>query len=243
MTSPLNLEQVHAAARAAAAEHLHAEAAAAPLALVLDGERIAAARFAPTGDATADAFLELCCREIEGLPREEAAAHGANYVVYRLTGGRLISGLAGIVPAEAVHPALAAAQAALRSLRAAWRGSATAPAIARAHFLDLPESWLALDAGQRLESLRAALALALAGGEIPDLSLSVDRIEDDIRGRPVRVTLGHPGDADAARLPQAMRDLERLFRSRVAPWIEVYAEERQDRNKLRQTILVERAKT
>lgn len=234
-----------ACARAASHEHARSDTDAAAercspcgtLCLGFDGDRIGTAAFRATGDAASDALLECFCREIEGLPREEAAACGASYVVYRLTGGAAIEGLAGVVNPAALHPALGAAENALRALRADWRAGSAAPALDAAAFLAIPAAWRALTAAERLAALRAGLAQAEAAGLVPAGVLSVERIEDDIRGRPVRATIGHAGDTDG--LPPLMQALERHLRQQVSPWIEVYAEERQDHNKLRRTILLD----
>ena len=138
-----------------------------------------------------------------------------------------------------MHPVLAAAETALRALRPLWRQSPGMAAIERADFLAMPEAWLATTPDERLAALRRELAAAIADGRLPDCGLVVESLEDDIRGRPVRVTLTYPKTADVALLPERMRRIEQLFRQQVAPWLEIYAEERQDRNKLRQTILID----
>lgn len=201
--------------------------------------RLIQASFKAGGDSLANAFLELYCQEIEGLPCEEAAAYAASYVVHRLTDGRAVTGYQGILNPAKVHPALAAAEAALRALRPAWRQAPGMAAVERADFLAMPDAWLATAPEVRLAALHQALTGAIANGQLPDCGLAVEGLEDDIRGRPVRVTLTYPKSADAASLPGRMRQIEQLFRSQVAPWLEIYAEERQDHNKLRRTILIE----
>lgn len=211
------------------------------LRITLAGERIASAVFRAGDDPVGNAFLELYCREIEQLPCEEAAAHGASYVGFRLLAGRALDDCPGIPGPANLHPLLAQAESALRALRQTWRAADTPgmPPIERAEFLELPAAWRAMSTDQRLAALRAALAAAIASGAMADDGLAIDRIENDIRARPVRVTLTYAKDADTAALPAAMRRIEALLRQKVAPWLEVYAEERQDHNKLRRTILIE----
>lgn len=253
----LTLGELRQAALAAADSLAHAipittadtlQSADGLLTIRLADERIVAAAFRPTGRAEADAFVELYCREIEQLPCEEAAAYAASYVLHRLGGGRYITDCAdcadyaGVASPRQVDAALADAEAALRTLRRQWRqrrNDPTPPPIDTATYLALPADWLALSDADRLAALRAALAAATANGDIIDCRLVVEQIENDIRRRPVRVTLTYPKDADTAALPDIMRRIERLFRQSVAPWLEVYADERQDHNKLRRTILVD----
>ena len=173
------------------------------LRITLAGESIATATFRASEDPIGNAFLELYCREIEQLPREEAAAHGASYVGFRLLAGRTLGDCPGIPGPATIHPGLTQS------------------------------------ADERLAALRAALAEAIGSGAMADDGLAIDRIENDIRARPVRVTLTYAKDADTAALPAAMRRIEALLRQKVAPWLEVYAEERLDHNKLRRTILIE----
>lgn len=212
------------------------------LRITLAGESIATATFRASEDPIGNAFLELYCREIEQLPREEAAAHGASYVGFRLLAGRTLGDCPGIPGPATIHPALGMAEKALRALRPAWRTATDTPGmppIERAEFLELPAAWLTQSADERLAALRAALAEAIGSGAMADDGLAIDRIENDIRARPVRVTLTYAKDADTAALPAAMRRIEALLRQKVAPWLEVYAEERLDHNKLRRTILIE----
>ncbi|MDQ5906524.1 MAG: hypothetical protein QG590_1006 [Pseudomonadota bacterium] len=239
------LAAANPATHAATGESCAADTLVSPcgtLRMSLTGERIASAAFRASDDPLGNAFLELYCREIEQLPREEAAAHGASYVGFRLLAGRVLDDCAGIPGPANLHPLLAKAESALRALRQTWRAATDTPgmpAIERAEFLELPAAWLALSADQRLAALRTALAEAIGSGTMADDGLTIDRIENDIRARPVRVTLTYAKDADTAALPAAMRRIEALLRQKVAPWLEVYAEERQDHNKLRRTILIE----
>ncbi len=249
MHSSLSLDELHARALANAKSPQHGVADLAASGLETSPQGLIAAswrdgrleslRFQSTPDPLSNAFLELFCRQCEGLPCEEAAAYGASYVLHQLSAGRPVTGCAGILSIDRVHPELAAAQRALRAFRPAWRSTTAMPAIDRADFLALPEQWQVLSPDQRLAMLRQTLADALACGDLADVGLAVDRLEDDIRGRAVRITLSYPKTADLAGLPDQMRRIEAIFRSKVAPWLEVYAEERQDHNKLRRTILID----
>lgn len=200
-------------------------------------DTIAMARFdAPPQDA---AVLESLCRTIEALPLEEAAAHGAEYVLHVLAADLPRPAGTGILSAANALPALRTAQAMLRAWRAQRRAGAGMAAIEEARFLSLPSAWQALSPADRLQPIRQVLADFLERKGLASDLLSVERLEDDIRHRPVRVILSHAKAADTSGLPALMRELERRLRSDVAPWLEVYAEERVDRNALRRTILIE----
>lgn len=197
---------------------------------------IRAARFQAGKDET---ILEVFCRTIDGMPLEEAAAYGADYALHHLTGSLDRPSDVGILRAAALLPALGTAQAILRGIRNEARAEPGMASIYRARFLDVPAAWRELPAEDRLERIREILASHLAElGVAADL-LRADRLEDDIRGRPVRVTLTHAKGADTSALPGIMRALEKRLRQKAAPWLELYAEERVDRNALRRTILIE----
>lgn len=204
------------------------------------GDLVAMARFeCPPADA---AVLEVFCRTVEGLSLEEAAAYGADYTLTILSRAESRPADSGIVSAAHALPVLASAQATLRFLRALRRNRAGMPSIDNARFLAVPSAWRDLPPETRLQRIRDVLADHLkASGGASDL-LALERLEDDIRGRPVRVILTHAKSADNAGLPSLMRAIELRLRRDVAPWLEVYAEERVDRNALRRTILVDQRK-
>ncbi|MGE5470062.1 MAG: hypothetical protein ACM3X0_04605 [Bacteroidota bacterium] len=238
MNTSLSLTELQQSAIRAAGQPIHGTADA-PLRIAMANGLIASATFAPSGEPQTDAWRELYCQTIEGLPAEEAAAHGASYVLYGLLQGRRLADCPGIVTPAVLAPVLADIEQALRARRPSWRSRAGMAPLETAAFLAVPANWRELTGDERLNRLRTALAEAVGKGALPDLGLKVERLEDDIRGRPVRITLTYAKAADTAQLPGAMRAIEGLLRREVAPWLEIYAEERQDHNKLRRTILID----
>lgn len=238
MTSTAPQDELHQAAIQSAGRQTHGTANTL-LSIVLADKHIVCATFQPSGETRVDAWRELYCRTIEGLPAEEAAAYGASYVLYRMVQSFRPSCTQGIITPSTLAPALAEIEQALRAHRTKWRSTASMEPIETAAFLSVPANWQELSSSERLNRLRTSLCNTVEKGSIPDLGLMIERLENDNRGRPVRITLTYAKEADTAQLPGTMRAIERLLRHEIAPWLEIYAEERQDHNKLRRTILID----
>lgn len=199
--------------------------------------RIAALRFEARGDDAA--LLAAFCEAVEALPLEEAAAYGADYAFLGLAREVSRPAHVGIVPVAHLLPTLAAAQGLLRDLRLERRPQAGMAPIGRARFLAVPESWQRLSASERLQHLRVSIAAYLKRQELPEDLVVADRLEDDIHQRQTRLIVTHARTDDSITLPPLMRALESHLRTTTAPWVELYAEERTDRNALRRTILTD----
>ncbi len=209
--------------------------------LAADTDQIQAARFTSVPEADRD-WLEILARLLPGLSLEEAAAQAAAYAFHLVSREIPAPADRGILNPAQECPVLGQAQTALRAYRQQYRPAGEPPALSRAAFLALPETWVQASPEARLARLRQIVAHTLqARNLVPDL-LEVDRLEDDIRGRPVRLILNYEKSADSAELPALMRALEKALRLQAAPWLEVYGEERVDRNALRRTILVDQRK-
>lgn len=183
------------------------------------------------------ALLDVFCRTLEGLSIAEAANYGADYTVHRIALGIPKPGDMGILNPVQALPSLGLAQRILRCLQGEQERAAAADEAAC--YLALPSSWLNMPAAARLDRIRATVSVYLKEtGTAADL-LNVDRLENDIRQRPVRVILTHSKGENDSDLPALMRAIERHLRREVTPWLEVYSEERIDRNGLRRMILQE----
>lgn len=213
------------------------EAAGVSLALRLAGEAgtVAAIRCQAASAAAGDqALLEQFCRACLGLSLEEAAAYAGDYALHRL--GAALPAM-GVRPPTRAIPILATVQDILRGLRRERRGGAEVPQLEDAHLLALPAAWTEVGDAERLQRTRAGLAAALVAlGESAEL-LALTTIDRDIRGRPVRCVLDVLGAIEPARLPALLRQVEQHLRRQVAPWLELYVEERDDRNQLRKGIV------
>ncbi|MDE2585578.1 MAG: hypothetical protein KGN39_09285 [Betaproteobacteria bacterium] len=209
--------------------------------LAADTDRIQAARFTNVPEADRD-WLEILARLLPGLSLEEAAAQGAAYAFHLVSREAPSPADRGILNPIQECPALGQAQTALRAYRQRCRPAGETPALSGAAFLALPETWAQTTPEARLARLRQVVLHTLQARNLAPGLLEVDRLEDDIRGRPVRVILNYEKSADSAELPALMRTLEKALRHQAAPWLEVYGEERVDRNALRRTILVDQRK-
>lgn len=204
--------------------------------LAPQSETIAAARHDAMDEPE---MLDVLCLVLEGLTIEEAANYGADYAVYRVARGIPKPEGIGILNPAQLFPSLALAQSALRSLRGERRQERKGGSDEAARYLSLPQTWLDLPMPARLERIRTVLAAHLQEIGAPAELLNVDRLEDDIRHRPVRVVLTHAKGENESALPALMRAIEQRLRREVAPWLEVYSEERVDRNTLRRMIVLD----
>lgn len=209
--------------------------------LAAEGSQIVAARFEAEGQDTA--LLAAFCEVVEGLPLEEAAAYGVDYVLLQFAREAPNPTDVGIIPAAALLPILATAQELLRALRHQRRMEVGTSPIGRARFLAIPESWQRLNASERLSHLRVAIAAYLRQHGLPDNLIVADRLEEDSHHRPTRLIVTHIRADEVIPLPPLMRALERHLRNTIAPWVELYTEERTDRNALRRTILTDLRKS
>lgn len=205
--------------------------------LAAQGTVVAAVRFEAAADDAA--LLAAFCQAVEGLPLEEAAAYGADYAFFHLAREVPRPPQVGIAPVAMLLPILAAAQGLLRTLRQDQRSQPGMAPIGRARFLTIPEGWQQLPASDRLLQIRDAITAYLDQRGLARDLVMADRLEDDIHHRPTRLIVTHAKADDSATLPPLMRALERHLRTTVAPWVELYAEERIDRNALRRTILTD----
>ncbi len=209
--------------------------------LAADTDGIQAAHFTNAPEADRD-WLDILAHLLPGLSLEEAAAQGAAYAFHLVSREVPPPADRGILNPIQEVPALEQAQTALRAYRQQCRPAGETPALSGAVFLALPETWTQATPEARLARLRQVVAHTLQAENLAQGLLEVDRLEDDIRGRPVRVILNYEKSADSAELPALMRSLEKALRRQAAPWLEVYGEERVDRNALRRTILVDQRK-
>lgn len=199
-------------------------------------ETIVAARH--DGQAKRD-LLDVFCTVLVGLSIDEAANHGAAYTLHRIAGVPMPAGMGILNPVE-LFASLALAQRILRTLRDERRRAGEKAPADVARYLSLPQSWLDLPMAAKLERIRTAIDALLKEIGAPADLFAVGRVENDIRQRPVRVILTHAKDENsAAALPGLMRKIEHRLRQEVAPWLEVYSEEKADRNALRRMILQE----
>jgi hypothetical protein len=181
--------------------------------------------------------LEAVCRGIEGLPFEEAADHGALRALHDVLDPASPSPVKGILRPEIADPAFALAVRLIRAIeRAYWKRVRTARP---ANFFEAPvsERWSGLPESERIAELNAVCDSLLAAHDLTAGKLQALRVDRDLMGRPVRVTLAFNEAFDAAVPPQVKPDLireaERRIKRQLDPALYVLHETLKDGNAIR----------
>jgi hypothetical protein len=186
----------------------------ASLLLHLDaGHTITAAGF----DGQPAALLERFCALLTGMPLLEAAQHGAIHLeaALRAPGVRPV---AGVVTPRAAHPMFALPTALIRQALASYRTRTGYSEHINRHDPGPGPAWREASAAQR-----SARIAALAGEGVELVAIEHD----------VRLVFALPDALDGAARQPLLLDLEARIKRQVDPRLEVFAEERKDRNKLR----------
>jgi hypothetical protein len=196
---------------------------------VSDDHVIASAGFsAPAGDPRGP-LLDRFCAIIERLPILEAAYHGALRLESELRAPGPARPVPGIVLPKAAHPMFALPVVLIRAALADYRRRTGYREIESRYDQPLTPAWRGARPAERM----AHVAAVLAGAADPIAqAATVVANEHD-----VRIVLALP-EAAAAR-PGLLLALERLIQAEIDPRLEVFAEERKDRNKLRRLAVVE----
>jgi hypothetical protein len=183
---------------------------------------------APAGDPRRP-LLNHFCAIIKSLPILEAAYHGPLRLEAALRAPGRARPVAGIVLPKAAHPMFALPVALIRAALADYRGRTGFREIESRYDQPLTPAWQAARPAERM----ARVAAVLAGATDPlAQATAVVAIEHD-----VRIVLALP--EAAAERPGLLLALERLIQTEIDPRLEVFAEERKDRNKLRRLAVVE----
>jgi hypothetical protein len=160
-------------------------------------------------------LLECFCTVVTGLPLLEAAQHGVIHLeaALRAPGTRPV---AGIVTPRAAHPMFALPTALIRAALATYRARTGYAERTNQHDPGPGPAWRAASPAER--AARIAAVVAEAGGDFTLIAIEHE----------VRLVFAAPGAS-----PDRLFDLEARIRRAVDARLEVYAEERKDRNKLR----------
>lgn len=183
------------------------------------------------------AILDDLCRSIGGYALDEALPNGANTALYCQIGKAAAPLVDGIALLRNAPPLFVEIDTALKSMRTEFseRYGHVPPMSSVAM-----QRWMEQSAQERLDRLAGILRQYLVARQCPAESVVLAGIENDIRGRPVRAVciFGAACVAGEESLPRFIRYLERHFRQALDVPIEVLADEQQDRNKLRQLIVI-----
>jgi NifU-like protein involved in Fe-S cluster formation len=219
-------------AKIAAADRVTVTACCDGVQLQLDIDRvthiIAAAHFSGTPAPPICGLLESFCALITGLPLLEAAQHGVLRLEAALRDPTAPPPVPGIILPQAAHPRFALPTALIRDVLAVYRARTGYAELRAPYHLAPAPAWLAAPPAERHARLAAAIA---AAGEP---QVIVTAIEHD-----VRVVLALPEELSSNARQSLLMRLERVIKRDVDPRLEIHAEERKDRNKLRRLAVVE----
>lgn len=190
---------------------------------------IVTAGFAAPG-ATSDTrvLLDVFCGLVTGLPLLEAAWHGVSRLEADLRDPNAPPPVPGIILPRAAHPRFALPAALIAQALAAYRVRTGFAEIRSAHHPAPGQGWQTATVAERT----AAITAVLANNPTPDVILAA--VEHD-----VRIVLRLPEHLSSPARQSLLMAIERVIRRTVDPRLEVHAEERKDRNKLRRLAVVQ----
>jgi hypothetical protein len=187
---------------------------------------ITSAHFAAAAPETR-ALLDVFCDLITGLPLLEAAQHGILRLEAALRDPAAPPPVPGIILPRAAHPRFALPAALIAQALATYRAR-SGYAEVRIDYHPAPgPQWQAASPTARAAAITAVLAAS------PPPGVTLAAIE-----RAVRIVLRLPDHLSSPARQSLLMTLERAIRAAVDPRLEVHAEERKDRNKLRRLAVV-----
>jgi hypothetical protein len=187
---------------------------------------ITSAHFAAAAPETR-ALLDVFCDLITGLPLLEAAQHGVLRLEAALRDPAAPPPVPGIILPRAAHPRFALPAALIAQALASYRARTGYAEVRIDYHLAPSPQWQAAPPAARA----AAITAVLAASPTPGVTLAA--IEHD-----VRIVLRLPEHLSSPARQSLLMTLERAIRGAVDPRLEVHAEERKDRNKLRRLAVV-----
>ncbi|MBX7081233.1 MAG: hypothetical protein K1X88_18680 [Nannocystaceae bacterium] len=203
------------------------------LAIEHDTHRVREAGFFGSTDAVTTGVLEVLCRVIESLPVLEAAQHGPARLEAALRDRSAPPPVPGIVTPRAADPAFALPTLLVRQALQRYREHTGFAERDSRYDAGPGPRWRALDENARAQAVTATLAryARAHGAEASDAELVA--IEIDIR---IVARLG--GTLAGPERAAHCMALERALQAEIDPRLELYLEERKDRNKLRRLAVV-----
>jgi hypothetical protein len=198
-----------------------------------DPPRVTGARHGGGRSPAERAVLEAVCRRIEGLPLDEAADHGVLRALHDVLDPAADGPVAGILRPEIADPAFGLATRLIREIERSFWARTQAPRPANFFEMPVSERWSGLSDAERIAGLNAvcgslAGTCGLAAGQ-----LQAVRIEPDLLGRHVRVTLAFDAAVPADVKPDLIREAERRIKRQLDPALYVLHEPLKDGNAIR----------
>lgn len=184
--------------------------------------------------ASTRALLDRLCDIALGLPILELAHHGVIRLEAALRDPNAPRPVAGIVLPATAHPMFRLPTALVRGALANYRAKTGYDESVGRYDARPGPAWLAASLSQRLALVSAAIAEPLRRLSLSDEDVHPIAVEHD-----VRVVLCLPASLSSQQRQRLLLDLEAHIHRAVDPRLELYAEERKDRNKLRRLAVVQ----
>jgi hypothetical protein len=192
-----------------ALRRLVAEGPVARLAVVLDDHGIIlAAGHDGAADAAQRAVLDAFCALIEGLPLREAGDHGVLRLIYQLRDAAKPWPFAGVVFPPNCDAVFAAPLALIRELHADYAATGAAEPAINEYDPPVAASWAALSPEARLAQITASVGQTMATKGLQPDDAHVLRLDNDLRGKPVRVFMTFSDQVQRADKAKLMRVIE-----------------------------------
>ncbi|HEY0710052.1 MAG TPA: hypothetical protein VGG33_24790 [Polyangia bacterium] len=182
------------------------------------------------------ALLDRLCDLAPGLPVLELAYHGVIRLEATLRDEQAARPLPGIVLPATAHPMFALPTALVRAALAAYRTRTGYDETVTRFDVRPASDWLQASLAARLARIEAAVAEPLRLMNLSPNDIHPTTVEHD-----VRVVFALPDDLPGQQRQRLLLDLEAHIKRNVDPRLELYAEERKDRNKLRRLAVVKDA--
>ncbi|MCZ7644135.1 MAG: hypothetical protein M5U26_02455 [Planctomycetota bacterium] len=181
------------------------------------------AKYEGASEPVVRGLLECLCGWAIGRPIQEVADHGALAVEYALREPGKLHRVEGVIQPENADPAFALPGSLARGLLAAYRKAAGYAEVE--NFFDPPPSpgWRAKSGDQRLTELRAVLHAQPGGSDLEILRMEGSK----------RVIVRFVREQTGGAQRDSLLKLERAFKERLEPELQIYLEPMLDRNVLR----------
>ena len=180
------------------------------------------------------AAIEAICIAAEGAPLLDAADHAAIRALHALRDGAAARPGAGNLQPGYEKACLALGARLLRKARAGFLKAGGGKAgWYNDHDAPPDRAWLEAPPQARLDRLDGQIALFLAEAGLATADITIEAIENDLHGLPVRVMVSFGEGVEPERKPGLMRRLEARLKGTVEPTLQLYHEPQKDQNRIR----------
>lgn len=195
--------------------------------VVIDGV-IAKAVFSGELSAQQQVIMEVFCRVIEELPLQEAADHAALNTLYGLFNKKCSRPVKGIMMVENVDSMFKLSQNLIREINKIYRKDKNVQDVSNFWIPHLSKDWLMLSVQGKIDRIDPIISDFQNENELLKDDIHIENIEKDIR-----VIVSFSGNVAADPQPRLLMKLEEKIRTSTGKRLEIYAQERQDANRIR----------